>query len=48
MPHQTASYFAAGIDECVAKPIEVTALFAALETALAGDVAAEAKATASG
>ncbi|MDP3492182.1 MAG: ATP-binding protein [Hyphomonadaceae bacterium] len=35
MPHQTRDYIAAGMDACVAKPIEVRALLDALEAALA-------------
>jgi PAS domain S-box-containing protein len=34
MPHQTAEYLAAGMDACVAKPIEIRALLAALERVL--------------
>jgi CheY-like chemotaxis protein len=36
MPHQTQEYIAAGMDACVAKPIEVGVLFDALEHALSG------------
>jgi len=36
MPHQTSEYMAIGMDACVAKPIDVRALLAALEDALDG------------
>jgi DNA-binding response OmpR family regulator len=34
MPHQTAEYVAAGMDACVAKPIEVRVLLSTLEAVL--------------
>jgi CheY-like chemotaxis protein len=38
MPHQVASYRAAGMDAFVAKPIEVVRLFEAIATALEEEV----------
>ncbi|MBX7248911.1 MAG: response regulator [Caulobacteraceae bacterium] len=38
MPHQIESYLAAGMDTFVAKPIEVEALFAALEAVLGEEI----------
>jgi CheY-like chemotaxis protein/anti-sigma regulatory factor (Ser/Thr protein kinase) len=37
LTHETAAYFAAGMDGCVPKPIELPRLLAAMQTALAGD-----------
>jgi CheY-like chemotaxis protein len=34
MSHQVAEYLAAGMDSCVAKPIQVQSLFAALAEAV--------------
>ena len=36
MTHQVAEYRAAGMDGCVAKPIELDKLFAAMEAAIGG------------
>jgi CheY-like chemotaxis protein len=46
MTHQVAQYRAAGMDALVAKPIQIGALFSAIEAALAQarDSAGEAKA----
>ncbi len=43
MSHQVAEYIASGMDGFVAKPIEISALFTAIETALADAEAAEAE-----
>ena len=42
MSHQVAEYAATGMDGFVAKPIEISRLFAAIETALAESEAAQA------
>ena len=46
MTHQVAEYLAAGMDDFVAKPIEVARLFAAIDAALAPHTAEAAAALA--